>query len=164
MILVNKSITAPSFFLSNSDLENVLGRISFKDSFFFSIAIIASSIVLPLSGACALLAITSQRASGGTKNMPSAVYSSISSSSPYPSAFNSSYLSSNLSDKYFRNIKPNTTCLYSAASIEPLSSFAAPHISFSKPISAVFSFAINLFSHILYCFICPQFTLCQYFI
>ena len=46
------------------------------------------------------------------------------------------------SKMYFKKIKPRTTCLYSEASILPLSTSAALQICFSKPTSAVFFFAI----------------------
>ena len=160
---MNKSITLPNFFLSSSSLAKVFGKIPFKEGFLSSIALIALSIVVPFSAEWAFLAITSQRASGGTKKTLTFLYSSISSFHLPPSSFKSSlYLSSNLSDKYFKKIKPNTTCLYSAASIEPLSSSAASQICFSNPISELFSFTIKFHLCIIYlnCFISPKFTLC----
>ena len=86
---MNISITAPSFFLSSSGLEKFLGNIPLSDLLESSIAFIALSIVKPFSSLFAFLAISLQRASGGTKNMFSEVYSSISSSNPAPSSTSS---------------------------------------------------------------------------
>ena len=141
---MNKSTTSPSLRLSSSGRAKFLGRISFRRLFSFSIARMASSITVPISGVCAFAAISLHRAPAGTKKMPSEVYSSISSSKPSPSANNSLYLSSNRSEIYFRKIKPSTTLLYSDASKLPRSTHAAFHICFSKPISAVFFSAITM--------------------
>ena len=115
---------------------------SFKRLFSFSIALIASSITVPISGVCAFAAISLQRAFTGTKKIPSEVYSSISSSKPSPSSTNSLYFPSKRSEIYFRKINPRTTFLYSDASIFPRNTQAASQICFSKPISAVFLAAI----------------------
>ena len=140
----NKGITSPSLRLSSSGRAKFLGRMSFRRLFSFSIARMASSITVPISGVCAFAAISLHRAPTGTKKIPSEVYSSISSSKPSPSANNSLYLSSKRSEIYFRNIKPSTTLLYSDASKLPRNTHAAFHICFSKPISAVFFPAITM--------------------
>ena len=144
-ILVNKSTTSPSLRLSSSGRAKFLGKISFKRLFSFSMARMASSIIVPISGVCAFFAISFQRAPAGTKKIPSDVYSSISSSNPSPSSTSPWYLSSNLSEIYFKKINPRTTFLYSDASILPRSTQAASHICFSNPISAVFLSAILVF-------------------
>jgi len=64
-------------------------------------------------------------------------YSSLSSSNPSPSSRSSLYLVSNLSDIYFTNISPSTTCLYSPESMLPLNLSAAFHSVSSKPMFAV---------------------------
>ncbi|GBD87686.1 hypothetical protein BMS3Abin03_01620 [bacterium BMS3Abin03] len=84
-------------------------------------ASIASSTVFPMDGCLAFDKRKLQRASLGTKNTFSALYSSLSSGSapsysPSP-AFSFSNNSSKASEMYFKNISPSTTCLYSAASI-----------------------------------------------
>src|SRR5699024_5101138 len=79
-----------------------------------------------------------QRASLSTQKIFSAKYSSLSSSSAYSSFFNSSYFSSKESDTYFKNIIPNATFLYSAASILPRNLSAACHNFSSNPIVAIY--------------------------
>jgi hypothetical protein len=56
---------------------------------------------------------------GGTQKMFSARYSSGSSGSAYGSCSRRLRCSSKASEIYLRKIRPSTTCLYSAASIEP---------------------------------------------
>ena len=82
--------------------------------------------------------------------MFSAVYSSLSSSMPYPSATRSLNFCSNLSEMYFRKISPRTTCLYSEASILPLNRSAAFQICFSNPTSAELTLAIMIFDEFFY--------------
>ena len=53
---------------------------------FFSILRMASSMIMPISGVCAAAEITLHLAFSGTKKIFSAVYSSLSSSKPSPSA------------------------------------------------------------------------------
>ena len=66
--------------------------------------------------------------------MFSARYSSLSSAASSPhSASTASWRSSNASEMYFRKIRPRTTCLYSASSIEPRSASAIAHNSASWP-------------------------------
>ncbi len=80
-----------------------------------------------------------QRASGGTQKMFSAVYSSRSSAASSPSsASTAAWRSSKASEMYFRKIRPSTTCLYSAASIEPRRASAIAHSSASWPTVAPF--------------------------
>ena len=137
-ILVNRSTTSPRRRLSNSGRAKFLGRISFRRLFSFSMARMASSMTVPISGVCALAEISFHLAPAGTKKIPSDVYSSISSSKPSPSATNSLCFSSKRSDIYFRKIRPKTTFLYSDASMLPRRTQAASHICFSNPMSAVF--------------------------
>ena len=84
--------------------------------------------------------------------MFSAVYSSLSSSMPYPSETRSLYFCSNLSEMYFRKISPRTTCLYSEASILPLNRSAAFQICFSNPTSAELTLAIMIFNELFTCY------------
>src|SRR5699024_6460194 len=90
-----------------------------------------------ISGFLELSLIYCQRASLGTQKIFSAKYSSLSSSSAYSSFNNSSYFSSKESDTYFKNIIPNATFLYSAASILPRNLSAACHNFSSNPIVAI---------------------------
>ena len=84
-----------------------------------------------------------QRASGGTQKMFWARYSSGSSGSA-PIAFSATSLaccSSKASEMYLRKIRPRTTCLYSAASIEPRRASAicqsrASYPTVAPPVSA----------------------------
>ena len=142
-MLVKRSTTSPSRRLSSSGRAKFFGRISFSRLFSFSMARMASSIAVPISCVCALSLMSSHRAPCGTKKIPSEVYSSISSSKPSPSATSSRCFSSNRSEMYLRKIRPNTTFLYSDASILPRSTHAAFQICFSKPISALFPLAIE---------------------
>ena len=141
-IFVKRSTTSPNLRLSNLGRAKFLGNISFRRLFSFSIARIALSITVPISGVCACRAISLHLASAGTKKIPSDVYSSISSSNPSPSASNALYFSSNRLEIYFKKIRPNTTLLYSDASRFPINTHAAFQICFSNPISAVFLSAI----------------------
>lgn len=75
----------------------------------------------------------------GTQKIFSAKYSSLSSSSAYSSFNNSSYFSSKESETYFKNIIPNATFLYSAASMLPRNLSAACHNFSSNPIVAMIS-------------------------
>ena len=85
--------------------------------------------------ACAFRCV--QRASVGTQKMFSAVYSSRSSAASSPnSASTAAWRSSKASEMYFRKIRPSTTCLYSAASIEPRRASAIAHNSASWPVEA----------------------------
>ena len=69
--------------------------------------------------------------------MFSAVYSSRSSEASSPnSASTVARRSSNASEMYLRKISPSTTCLYSAASIEPRRASAIAHSSASWPVVA----------------------------
>jgi hypothetical protein len=81
----------------------------------------ASSTSWPIVDCLALAFRCAQRASGGTQKMESARYSSGSSgSAPLDfSAKSFACCSSNASEMYLRKTRPRTTCLYSAASIEP---------------------------------------------
>ena len=141
-MLVKRSTTSPSRRLSNSGRAKFFGRMSFRRLLSFSIARIASSIAVPISGVCALAAMSPHRAPCGTKKIPSEVYSSMSSSKPSPSATSSQCFSSKRSEIYLRKISPSTTFLYSEASIFPRNTHAASHICFSKPMSAVVFSAI----------------------
>ena len=87
-------------------------------------ASIAVSTTTPISAVSAAFTILSQRASVGTKNIPSPMYSSGSSSNPSLSAISSSYLALKQSLIYLRNTKPSTTLLYSPASRLPRNSLA----------------------------------------
>src|SRR5574344_144215 len=107
--------------------------------------VMALSITTPIFGWCAASAITFQRASVGTQNTFSAVYSSLSSSKPSPSSTSSLYLLSNLSDMYFRKTKPKTTFRYSLASRFPLNLIAAAQILSSIDNSAVDSFFFAIY-------------------
>jgi len=121
-------------------------------------ASIASSTYLPISGCFALDNRKLQRALCGTKKTFSALYSSLSSGSAPSSSsvFSRAYNSSKASEMYFRKINPNTTCLYSAASIFFLNLSAAfqsvvsslPSDCFSKGSSVPFPFffVIYIFS------------------
>ena len=71
-----------------------------------SMAIMALSKIVPISGVWAAFAISDQRASGGTKKMLSAKYASCSSSNPSPSATSSAYFFSNAVEMYFKKISP----------------------------------------------------------
>ncbi|MPM57739.1 hypothetical protein SDC9_104562 [bioreactor metagenome] len=127
----------------------------FNDLLLRSISIIASSMTFPISGDLAFDSMNFHLAFSGTQNTFSERYSSGSSGS-IPSSFpatSSLCFASNESDTYFRNIRPSTTCLYSAASILFLSLSAALNNLASKPSSAFFSFAmISLqFNFILQC-------------
>ena len=76
-----------------------------------------------------------QRASFGTQKILAARYSSGSSGSA-PCAFwvsNSACLASKASEMYLKKIRPNTTCLYSAASMLLRSASAAAQSLASKP-------------------------------
>ena len=84
-----------------------------------------------------------QRASRGTQKMLTARYSSGSSGSAPSACSRSSWacLSSKASEMYLRKIRPRTTCLYSAASIEPRSASAMRHSSASYPVVAAWAVA-----------------------
>ena len=69
-------------------------------------AIVALSMMVPISGVWAAFAICDQRASGGTKKMFSASYASLSSSNPSPSARSSVYFFSKAVEMYFKKISP----------------------------------------------------------
>ena len=71
-----------------------------------SMAIMALSKIVPISGVWAAFAISLQRASGGTKKMLSASYASGSSSKPSPSSTSSLYFFSNAVEMYFKKISP----------------------------------------------------------
>ena len=117
--------------------------------FSFSNASIAASTTAPISAVSEALTTFSQRASTGTKNMLSPIYSSGSSSKPSPSATSSSCLTLKQSLIYFRNTSPSTTLLYSAASRLPRNSFAESH----NVCSMVFfttSFVFAFFAIIVY--------------
>ena len=103
-----------------------------------SMAVIASSTSLPMAGCRAWALRPLQRASGGTQKMFSARYSSGSSGSAPSSCSPSSRacISSKASEMYLRKISPRTTCLYSAASIEPRSASAMRQSSASWPVVA----------------------------
>src|SRR5699024_263760 len=77
------------------------------------------------------------RASFGTQNIFSAIYSSLSSSSAYSSTTSFACFSSKESETYFKKINPSTTLLYSASSILPRNLSAACHSFSSKPIDAI---------------------------
>ena len=146
LMLVNRSTTLPRRRLSSSWRAKFLGRMSLRRLFSRSMARMASSMTVPISGVCAAAAITPHRALSGTKKMFSAVYSSLSSSKPSPSATSSLYFVSKRSDMYFKKIRPSTTDLYSDASMFPRSTQAASQICFSKPILLVFVSGIFLSS------------------
>jgi len=74
-----------------------------------------------------------QRAILLTQKMLSAVYSSRSSASADLSFASAACRSSKASDMYLRKIRPRTTCLYSPASMLPLSFSAADQRVASKP-------------------------------
>ena len=143
-MLVNRSTTSPRRRLSSSGRAKFLGRISLSRLFSFSIALMASSITVPISAVCALEAITLQRAVSGTKKMPSEMYSSTSSSKPSPSSTSCWCFSSKRSEMYFKKIRPSTTDLYSDASMLPRNTHAASQICFSNPMPAVLLSAISV--------------------
>ena len=58
-----------------------------------------------------------------------------------------SVFASKLSEIYFRKMRPRMTFLYSDASMFPRRTHAASHISFSKPISAVFIVVFSPFDY-----------------
>ena len=84
---VNRLATSPGRFLSGSGRAKLLGRLSLRWRFYFSIALMASSMICPIFGVCAAVAITDRRAFGGTNKMPSEIYPSM--SSPIPDKVNS---------------------------------------------------------------------------
>ena len=93
-----------------------------------SIAAMAASTVRPIVDCLAWAFRFAQRASGGTQKMFSAVYSSRSSAASSPHvASTAARRSSKASEMYFKKICPSTTCLYSAASIEPRRAAAIAH-------------------------------------
>src|SRR3990170_2457408 len=94
-------------------------RTPFREGLSLSTASIASSIILPIVGCFALFLRCSHRASFGTQKTFSALYSSGSSGSApkLDSLVKNWFFSSKASEIYLRNIKPRTTCLYSAASM-----------------------------------------------
>ena len=107
---------------SRFDLAKPLGKTPPLSAVFScSITSIAVSTKMPILGCAALSRKNDHRASVGTKKIFSAWYSSRSSGSApvySPSPCTSlAWCSSNESEMYLRKIKPNTTCLYSAASM-----------------------------------------------
>ena len=150
-ILVNKSTTSPKRLLSSSGRAKFFGRIPFKRAFSCSIRRIALSIVTPIEGWCASAEITDQRASLGTKNTLSAMYSSLSSGSASGSCTRAAYLVSKRSEIYLRKMSPRTTPSYSDAFKLPRSTSAAFQILSSNPMEIVSFAMIYLFSKPLRC-------------
>ena len=100
----------------------------------------ARSTVWPMVACRARALRCGQRASDGTQKMFSAMYSSRSSAASSPhSASTAAWCSSKASEMYFRKMSPSTTCLYSAASIEPRRASAIAHSSASWPVVAPLS-------------------------
>ena len=144
------SISSPKLVGSRFCLAYTFGKTPFNEGFSFSITSIASSTVFPMVGCFAFDKRKFQRASVGTKNTFSALYSSLSSGSapaysPSP-ALSFSKCSSKASEIYFKNISPKTTCLYSAASIFFLSLSADFQSCFSKGSSVLLPFFIAILS------------------
>ena len=146
-----RSMSSPSLLLSISGLAYLLSSTPFRVGFSFSISIMASSMYCPILMSFALSMIKPHLASFGTQKMFSDSYSSLSSSNPSPSAISASYFVSNLSDMYFRNISPSTTCLYSLASILPLSLSAAFQSVSSNPMFPVVAIVFPPWFMINYC-------------
>src|SRR5262245_24741935 len=99
-------------------------------------ASIALSTRTPTVGCLAWAWRPAQRASGGTQKTLSAAYSSRSSGSAPACRRSLERCSSKASEMYLRKTRPRTTCLYSAASIEPRSLSAASQSFSSKPSAA----------------------------
>ena len=108
---LTRSINSPSMTLLRAGRAYSLGSTPLSETFLASIASIASSMSLPMVGCLARACRCDHRASFGTQNTFSAMYSSGSSTSARSSLRSAARFASKASELYLRKIRPRATCL-----------------------------------------------------